>query len=143
MPATSFNVSSSSVEQMNKPSGPVSSGQTGLVSRENADKLQHENSSSSIPKEKCSPVAKLKIQASKDSELQGSTGSSPRQQTESPAPFPAAPSAPMTDGCSQPVEAVQSTRVIKVVPHNPRSARESVARIFLSIQEERKQYDSV
>jgi EARLY FLOWERING 3 protein len=31
--------------------------------------------------------------------------------------------------------------VIKVVPHNRRSATESAARIFQSIQEERKQYD--
>ncbi|XP_022714527.1 uncharacterized protein LOC111274157 [Durio zibethinus] len=35
----------------------------------------------------------------------------------------------------------QRTRVIKVVPHNPRLATESAARIFRSIQEERKQYD--
>jgi EARLY FLOWERING 3 protein len=35
----------------------------------------------------------------------------------------------------------QQARVIKVVPHNRRSATESAARIFQSIQEERKQYD--
>ncbi|KAI4376969.1 hypothetical protein MLD38_014669 [Melastoma candidum] len=143
MPATSFNVSSSSVEQMDKPSGPVSSGQTGLMSRENTDKLQRESSSGSIPKEKHGPIARLKVRSAKGSELQGSTGSSPAQQTESPAPFSEAPSVAMTVGYSQSVEAEQPTRVIKVVPHNPRSARESVARIFQSIQKERKQYDSV
>ncbi|KAK0597868.1 hypothetical protein LWI29_029337 [Acer saccharum] len=33
----------------------------------------------------------------------------------------------------------QQSRVIKVVPHNPRLATESAARIFQSIQEGRKQ----
>ncbi|KAG9157312.1 hypothetical protein Leryth_004955 [Lithospermum erythrorhizon] len=36
----------------------------------------------------------------------------------------------------------QQARVIRVVPHNRRSATESVARIFRSIQEERKHLDS-
>ncbi|XP_010526158.1 PREDICTED: protein EARLY FLOWERING 3-like [Tarenaya hassleriana] len=34
-----------------------------------------------------------------------------------------------------------ATRVIKVVPHNPKAASESAARIFRSIQEERKQQE--
>ena len=43
----------------------------------------------------------------------------------------------------QAVETRQQTQVIKVVPHNRKSATESAARIFQSIQEERKQHDLV
>lgn len=47
--------------------------------------------------------------------------------------FPMAPAA---------ADADRSTRVIRAVPHNARSASASAARIFRSIQEERKQYGS-
>jgi len=41
------------------------------------------------------------------------------------------------------LETRQKPQVIRVVPHNPRSATVSAARIFQSIQEERKRYDLV
>ncbi|XP_050235275.1 ELF3-like protein 2 [Mercurialis annua] len=76
-----------------------------------------------------------KFQALKESELPGSTVSSP-----SALPlFPMEPTVQESDQCSQTHE--RRTHVIKVIPHNPRSATESAARIFQSIQEERKQYD--
>ncbi|CAI9784886.1 unnamed protein product [Fraxinus pennsylvanica] len=57
--------------------------------------------------------------------------------------FPTSPSLDIPDCSPQPLERERPARVIKVVPHNAISATESAARIFMSIQEERKQYDSV
>ncbi|XP_058192559.1 protein EARLY FLOWERING 3-like [Rhododendron vialii] len=54
--------------------------------------------------------------------------------------FPTDPTVKALDQSSQSCSNEQQTRVIKVVPHNPRSASESAARIFQSIQEERRQY---
>lgn len=81
-----------------------------------------------------------RFQAPKGSELQGSTASSPseslRTKVDALPLFPMAPSAQEADQNTQTTE--HQIRVIKVVPHNPRSATESAARIFQSIQEERK-----
>ncbi|KOM42187.1 hypothetical protein LR48_Vigan04g238500 [Vigna angularis] len=55
--------------------------------------------------------------------------------------FPMVPAEP--ESIPRSLETGQPTRVIKVVPHNRISATVSAARIFQSIQEERKQYDSV
>ncbi|KAI7993581.1 Protein EARLY FLOWERING 3 [Camellia lanceoleosa] len=97
----------------------------------------------------------VRLRASKESELQGSTASSPGERAlgfgVGPATngrnalplFPTSPSTHTLDEVPQLHDVEQpATRVIKVVPHNARSATESVARIFQSIQEERKQYDS-
>lgn len=54
--------------------------------------------------------------------------------------FPTDPTVKASDQSSQSCSNEQRTRVIKVVPHNPRSASKSAARIFQSIQEERRQY---
>ncbi|KAE9453460.1 hypothetical protein C3L33_14679, partial [Rhododendron williamsianum] len=54
--------------------------------------------------------------------------------------FPTDPTVKASDQSSQSCSIEQRTRVIKVVPHNPRSASESAARIFQSIQEERRRY---
>ncbi|KAJ6915530.1 elf3a [Populus alba x Populus x berolinensis] len=56
-------------------------------------------------------------------------------------PFPV--TAPCPEGAPQHQETDQLSKVIKVVPHNGISATESAARIFQSIQEGRKQYDSL
>lgn len=80
------------------------------------------------------------VQASKRSDFYRSTASTntpPERRRGDELPlFPAAPTA------EEPDENVQiskhQTRVIKVVPHNPRTATESAARIFQSIQEEKK-----
>lgn len=99
----------------------------------------------------------LSPRAAEEIEVQGSSASSPseRQQPGSRASnsveernmlrhFPT--SSPATDGSNSTPRvpaSVRVPRVIKVVPHNGISASESAARIFQSIQEERKQYDSV
>ncbi|XP_059287687.1 protein EARLY FLOWERING 3 [Lycium ferocissimum] len=56
--------------------------------------------------------------------------------------FPTSPATENPDSSPQPRVASHPARVIKVVPRNAMSATESAARIFQSIQEERKQYDS-
>ncbi|PIA42871.1 hypothetical protein AQUCO_02000371v1 [Aquilegia coerulea] len=97
-----------------------------------------------------------KFQGSKESEVQGSTASSPGERahkdgaanvSEGRGALPLFPMAPAVQGPPEPPQTQDSdqqhTRVIKVVPHNPRSATQSAARIFQSIQEERQQYDSV
>ena len=72
--------------------------------------------------------------------LQDSRGSNDAERTNELL-FPTAPSSD-TGRCSPArPKPVRVTQVIRVVPHNARSATESAARIFQSIQEERKQYD--
>ncbi|XP_077210424.1 ELF3-like protein 2 [Tasmannia lanceolata] len=95
-----------------------------------------------------------KFQISKGSEVQGSTASSPCERVQGGAghvpearnALPLSPVAPATtEGSDRTLKghsSEQQNRVIKVVPHNARSATESAARIFRSIQEERQQYDS-
>lgn len=95
----------------------------------------------------------MKLRASKNTSVQGSTGSSPSGRVQGVGtvqaadgraafpPFPVTP--PCPEGAPQHQETDQLSKVIKVVPHNGRSATESVARIFQSIQEGRKQYDSL
>ncbi|KAJ0075142.1 hypothetical protein Patl1_33366 [Pistacia atlantica] len=82
-----------------------------------------------------------KFQASKESEVQGSTASSPSERATGDALplFPMEPIVQASDINAQTSE--EQSRVIKVVPHNSRLATESAARIFQSIQEERKHYD--
>ncbi|XP_068647376.1 protein HEADING DATE 3B isoform X2 [Aristolochia californica] len=93
----------------------------------------------------------LRPRSSKDSEVHGSTASSPCDNgqggghvSDAMNPLPLFPMAPATDGSAgTPLvqNSNQQARVIKVVPHNRRSASESAARIFQSIQEERQQPD--
>lgn len=93
----------------------------------------------------------LKARVSRESEMQVSTASSPSERIQEIGRgaasvegnnvlslFPTSPVIDISDN-----DTLLPPRVIKVVPHNGRSATESVARIFQSIQEERKQYDSV
>lgn len=100
---------------------------------------------------------RLNRRAAEEIEVQGSSASSPseRQQPGSRASntvegrnmlglFPTSSPATDSSNSSPRVPAPERIpRVIKVVPHNGISASESAARIFQSIQEERKQYDSV
>ncbi|KAL2493177.1 Protein EARLY FLOWERING 3 [Abeliophyllum distichum] len=77
------------------------------------------------------------LHASKESDMQGSTASSPEWlQGEGLSLFPTTPTLKVSNSQSN----EQQTQVIKVVPHNPKSASDSVARIFQSIQEERKKH---
>ncbi|KAK2654527.1 hypothetical protein Ddye_014383 [Dipteronia dyeriana] len=83
-----------------------------------------------------------KFQASKESEVQGSTASSPAAERAKGDALPLFPMEPIVQASDQNAQMnEQQSRVIKVVPHNPRSATESAARIFQSIQEGRKQYN--
>ncbi|KAL6841481.1 hypothetical protein ACP4OV_028624 [Aristida adscensionis] len=87
-----------------------------------------------------------RFHASRDSELQGSSASSPfdRQQGEGRGPAPPFPATSAGNGQPQPssVSRENPGRVIRVVPHTARTASESAARIFQSIQMERQQNDS-
>ncbi|KAK3213044.1 hypothetical protein Dsin_017750 [Dipteronia sinensis] len=154
MPVMNQSVSGSAAEQKNQSAEPGSLGQNGHLSAGGANfNMQHE-SSCNVPTQKNGAVPQaMQFQASKDMEVQGSTASSPGerlQRNETSAtpegqdtqPLYTMASVPL-EGAPQPQDTEQPTRVIRVVPHNPRSATESVARIFQSIQEERKQYDSI
>ena len=145
-------ISGSAVEQRNRFSGQLSGGGASF-------NMQHQNSCN-LPTQKRAAIPHgVKFPVSKDSEFQGSTASSPSEREKvgtgdagegrDPLPlFPTAPAAALPSpgdphphggggGADQP-----TTRVIRVVPHNARSATESAARIFQSIQDERKQLDS-
>lgn len=146
-------ISGSAVEQMNRFAGHGSLSQSGQLSGGGASfNMQHQNSCN-VPTPKRAIPQGVKFPMSKDSEFQGSTASSPSEREQQvgtgdtaegrdPLPlFPMAPAA-IPAGDPQPNGTDQPTRVIRVVPHNPRSATESAARIFQSIQDERKQLDS-
>ncbi|KAJ7958323.1 Protein EARLY FLOWERING 3 [Quillaja saponaria] len=142
-------MSGSAVEQMSQFVAPGPHGQSDRVSGGGAKFNMHNESSSDVPIQISEAISHRKFQASKGSELQGSTASSPcdiakgvcsAQITEG---RDALPLFPMATVVPQPTEREQPRRVIRVVPHNRRSATESAARIFQSIQEERKQFDSV
>ncbi|XVF35375.1 hypothetical protein REPUB_Repub18cG0140200 [Reevesia pubescens] len=154
MPVMNPAVSGSAVEQMNQFAGPGSHAHSGQLSGGGANFNMQHLSSCNLPCEKNDAISHvMKFQASKDTELLGSTASSHGERVQRDGAssaaegknalprFPPAPAIP--EGVSQPNDSDQRTRVIRVVPHNPRSATESAARIFLSIQKERIQYDSV
>lgn len=108
--------------------------------------LQHQGSSNVPIEKKRAAVPNVgKFSAFKDTEVQASTASSRSDRTKDGNAlrlFPTSPSGPPPVPEPARVEATGAPRVIRVVPHNARSATASVARIFQSIQEERKQYDS-
>ncbi|KAJ6416031.1 hypothetical protein OIU84_004762 [Salix udensis] len=81
------------------------------------------------------------FQGLKESEIQGSTAGSLSEMPKANALalFPMEPTLQASYPNAQTNE--RQGRVIKAVPRNPRSATESAARIYQSIQEERKQYD--
>lgn len=84
------------------------------------------------------------FRASKDSEVQGSTASSPFDRGDGLSFFQMG-SASMDASLPKllPSGGIGNiARVIKVVPHNPQLATETAARIFQSIQKERKQNDT-
>jgi protein EARLY FLOWERING 3 len=84
------------------------------------------------------------FRASKDNEVQGSTASSPFDRADALRLFQMG-SVSMDASLPKPLPSCSAgitTHVIKVVPHNPQLATESAARIFQSIQKERKQNDT-
>ncbi|XP_071705063.1 protein EARLY FLOWERING 3-like [Rutidosis leptorrhynchoides] len=107
--------------------------------------LQRQGSSNVPIEKKGSAVPNpVKFKPYKDNEVQASTASSRSDKTKDRNALPLFPtSTPTPTPVPEPaqVETVGPPRVIRVVPHNARSATASVARIFRSIQEERMQYD--
>ncbi|ONK80734.1 uncharacterized protein A4U43_C01F21130 [Asparagus officinalis] len=131
-------ISSSAIEQTNPVTGP----------RPNPPVEQNSRSSCNIsfPKSDAVTGRPWKVPMSKDSDLQGSSASSPceRAQGEGRDALPLFPIAPNAEASVQRGESNDKElqiRVIKVTPHNARSATESAARIFRSIQKERQQLE--
>ncbi|PIN00275.1 hypothetical protein CDL12_27228 [Handroanthus impetiginosus] len=97
-----------------------------------------------------SPDASNNFHPSEDIEVQASTASSPTERREDSRAsnamqgrnvLPLFPTSSPIDATNTSPQPERPMQVIKVVPHNATSASESAARIFRSIQEERKQYD--
>ncbi|XP_058073990.1 protein HEADING DATE 3B [Magnolia sinica] len=155
-------IPTSAVEQANLSGGSCPHAQVEQVSTAEVNFNMHSRSSCNMlnpgnmsnQRSEAFSCSVRKFQTSKDSELQGSTASSPCERAHRGVShvaeghdalhlFPMAPAIEDSNQTPQAHSSDQQTRVIKVVPHNPRSATESAARIFQSIQEERKQYDSL
>ncbi|KAK7311404.1 hypothetical protein RJT34_09534 [Clitoria ternatea] len=155
MPVMNAAMSESAVEQVNQFSALGSRRHNGDFAGGEVNPNTNNQSSCNLPVQRNGAVSHvMKNQTSKEFELQGSTASSPSEMAQGISTgkiaeggrdvlplFPMVPAEP--DYTPQSLETGQQTRVIKVVPHNRRTATESAARIFQSIQEERKQYDSV
>ncbi|CAN1161762.1 Protein EARLY FLOWERING 3 [Linum perenne] len=155
MPVMSAGISGSAVEQRNRVPVSGSHGQNSQLSGSGANfSVQHQSSTNvELRTQKSGVISMAEIRAStKEREVQGSTASSRSERMEVVGSvqqvdgrdaavymFPARPPSVVSD----PRDQGQTPRVIRVVPHNPRSATESAARIFQSIQEERKQQESI
>lgn len=150
MPMVSPAGSASAVDQTNPFAGPNPYGQSGHLVNPT---IQHQGSCN-MPTQKNGPHTPSAFRAPppppKEAERQGSTASSPCDRAQAPPPegreidaLPLFPTAPTTETpeVAPPTEN-PSTRVIRVVPRNPVSSRESAARIFQSIQEERQRHES-
>ncbi|GMH06960.1 hypothetical protein Nepgr_008800 [Nepenthes gracilis] len=145
MPLMNPDILGSAVEQMTQISGCNPNAQMGQF-----------QTSCNMPSQKSGNIAlPVPMQATKDGNLQGSAGSSSSsiQQAQGVGMggiaggdvlplFHTAPTAQVSDGAPQPCDWDQPSRVIRVVPRNPRSATESATRILRYIQEEREQQES-
>lgn len=151
MPVINPAISSSADDQSNQF---AAQGLHGQLSGGGSSFYVHRQNSSNVPKNKNRTVPDVKSHSSRDAEMQASTASSPSgaanrrvvdNATVGRNVLPLFPTSPPVaenpDNGSQPHVPSHPARVIKVVPRNARSATESAARIFQSIQEERKQYD--
>nr|AAQ73529.1 early flowering 3 [Mesembryanthemum crystallinum] len=160
MPMMSPVMSGSAVDQMNQFSGgPNPFGQMNQPAAGSVNQtLQHQNSCNKPGqrRETAAPAAMAPL-SRREGELQGSTGSSspskrgaqgtgtspPTKERDAlPLPLPLFPTAPVAEKSEGAPPVEKASRVIKVVPHNPKSTKESAARIFQSIQAERRQYES-
>ena len=129
-------ISASNFEQMGQSNGPENHHSVGEVNSAILYK-----SSSNISSQTSQTMSRnfTTYHSLKDKELQRSSASSPskRMKVDVLPLFPVAPTLwPSTDKNSHVDD--HQPKVIKAVPHNPKSATESAARIFRSIQEERK-----
>ncbi|KAB5553181.1 hypothetical protein DKX38_010492 [Salix brachista] len=149
MPGMNPAISGSVVEQMNYFAGSGSCGQTaqypgGILS----SNMQHQSSSTEQTQKSEAVLQGMKLQASKNTSVVKSPsgrvqGVGTVQSADGSAALPPFPVTPSPERAPQLQETDQLSKVIKVVPHNGRSATESAARIFQSIQEGRKQYETL
>ncbi|KAA0059452.1 protein EARLY FLOWERING 3 [Cucumis melo var. makuwa] len=142
IPVTNKSMSGSVPDQVSLYSKFKSKEQENQISTGDVNCLTHQENSCEMPSQTSHsmPFNVQKVHGSKGSELLGSTASSPSERgngdvlplfpTEPPAVEESSPNPEMNENKS---------RAIKVVPHHPRSATESAARIFQLIQEERNQ----
>ncbi|KAL6528769.1 Protein EARLY FLOWERING [Orobanche minor] len=105
--------------------------------------LAHDPDLSAIPghKSRASPDVLDNLNGSENIEAQRFKDNGERKYVEERNALPLFPVLPPTDGprlSPNPHEPERPTQVIKVVPHNARSASESAARIFQAIQEGRQ-----
>ncbi|CAN4105156.1 unnamed protein product [Withania somnifera] len=150
MPVVNPAISSSAVDQSNQFAAQVLQGQ---LSGGGTNFYVQRQDSSDVPNNKNITVSDVKSHCSRDAEMQASTTSSPSgaantrildNATEERSVLPLFPTSPPVtenlDNGPQPHVSSNPARVIKVIPRNARSATESAARIFQSIQEERKRH---
>uniref|UniRef100_A0A1D1Y5S9 Protein EARLY FLOWERING 3 n=1 Tax=Anthurium amnicola TaxID=1678845 RepID=A0A1D1Y5S9_9ARAE len=139
LPVVNPLVSRSAVEQVSSLAAP-------LPGRQNEEQSQYWYNISNPENEAVSECAR-KAQIAEDCDLRGRMASNPCDRVpQGRDVLSLIPMASATECLGRPSQAHfknHQSRVIKVVPHNPRSATESAARIFRSIQKERQQYDSV
>ncbi|KAK8629183.1 hypothetical protein V6N13_078035 [Hibiscus sabdariffa] len=139
MPVSNPPVSSLAVEQISSFNGFGSKGNQ--FSTSDATPRQSSCSMSSEMSQAISYCAR-KLPELAENETQASVGSSPspskRAKRDALPLFPTEPTMPTSNHDGR--ISTSREQPIKVVPHNPISATESAARIFQSIQEERKQY---
>ncbi|XP_004242270.1 ELF3-like protein 2 isoform X1 [Solanum lycopersicum] len=142
MPVIKPSASSSAIEQMNPLSRIRSSEKENSPLMHEVNLVRPHQKSCNISCQKSAVMSDCDriIQADRGSDMQGSTASSPPERVQKGALslFPVTPTAKGSDQPVQDNDTEQQIQVIKVVPHNPKSASESAARIFRSIQEERK-----
>ncbi|XP_004245125.1 protein EARLY FLOWERING 3 [Solanum lycopersicum] len=137
MPAMNPPISSTASEESNQYTMPGLQHQfSGVVDDVN---IQHQDSSNVLNQKKENVPDVVRYQSTKDNEVQASSASSPIETAgrNMLSLFPTSPVTDNRDGSPQACVPDNPARVIKVVPHNARSATESVARIFQSIQQER------
>lgn len=138
-------VSNSSVEQMNPRPIPsqASAGEASVGVRQQSRPSKNQtflDGRSSLHVSRDVDRIRASRESSPIERMEDSRGSN---ETERDNVLPLFPTAPSSDGPRPGPEPDRPSQVIKVVPHNARSATESAARIFQSIQKERKQYDFV
>ncbi|KAJ8560096.1 hypothetical protein K7X08_004154 [Anisodus acutangulus] len=142
MPVIKPSASSSAIEQMNPLSRIRSSEKENSPFMHDVNLVRPHQISCNISCQKSAIMSDCDrtFQADRGGDMQCSTASSPpeRAQKDALSLFPITPTAKGSDQPVQDNNTEQRIQVIKVVPHNPKSASESAARIFRSIQEERK-----
>lgn len=150
VPAVYQSASVSAVEQVNQFAAHGSRNQNGNSSLEEANFNTRNQSSCNLTNQKNGATLHVrKPQPSRERELESSPGEKAQEiikekSAEGRDTLSSSFTVPIvSEEALKSLETTQKPQVIRVVPHNPRSATVSAARIFQSIQEERKRYDLV